>query len=70
MEIAHKNASLDPDRLGDAREPVVVVETIGERIEAVGAGAMRRVILHKLMEELLRSCLHARATSQAGLLRC
>jgi CRISPR-associated exonuclease Cas4 len=43
----------DRDRLGDAREPLVVVETIGERIEAVGAGAVRGVVLHKLMEELL-----------------
>ena len=32
---------------------MVVVETLGERVEAVGAGAMRGVILHKLMEELL-----------------
>jgi CRISPR-associated exonuclease Cas4 len=43
----------DPDRLRDAPDPVIVVETIGERIEAVGAGATRGVILHKLMEELL-----------------
>lgn len=43
----------DPDRLGDAADPVVVVETIDPRIEAVGGGAMRGVVLHKLMEELL-----------------
>ncbi len=43
----------DPDRLRDAPEQVIVVETIGDRIEAVGAGATRGVILHKLMEELL-----------------
>jgi CRISPR-associated exonuclease Cas4 len=43
----------DPDRPGDARASAVVVETLGERIEVVGAGAMRGVILHKLMEELL-----------------
>lgn len=43
----------DPDRTGEAIDPVVVVETIGERIEAVGAGTTRGVVLHKLMEELL-----------------
>jgi len=43
----------DPDRPGEALESVVVVETVGERVEAVGAGALRGVILHKLMEELL-----------------
>jgi CRISPR-associated exonuclease Cas4 len=43
----------DFDRLRKPPEPVIVVETIGERIEVVGAGAMRGVILHKLMEELL-----------------
>ena len=43
----------DPDRRGEALEPVVIVETVGDRIEAVGAGALRGVILHKLMEELL-----------------
>lgn len=43
----------DPDRTGDAIAPVVVVETIGDRVEAVGAGARRGVVLHKLMEELL-----------------
>jgi CRISPR-associated exonuclease Cas4 len=43
----------DPDRRGEAAEPVVMVETVGDRVEAVGAGALRGVILHKLMEEIL-----------------
>jgi ATP-dependent exoDNAse (exonuclease V) beta subunit len=43
----------DPDRRGEAAEPVVMVETVGDRIEAIGAGALRGVILHKLMEEIL-----------------
>jgi CRISPR-associated exonuclease Cas4 len=43
----------DPDRLGDPLESVVVAETMVEHPEVVGAGAVRGLILHKLMEELL-----------------
>lgn len=43
----------DPDRLGDPLENVVVIETFPEHPDVVGAGALRGVILHKLMEELL-----------------
>jgi len=43
----------DPDRLGDPLESVVVAESIAEHPDVVGAGALRGIILHKLMEELL-----------------
>jgi CRISPR-associated exonuclease Cas4 len=43
----------DPDRLGDPLESVVVAEAIAEHPDVVGAGALRGVILHKLLEELL-----------------
>lgn len=43
----------DPDRLGDPLESVVVAETMAEHPDVVGAGAVRGLILHKLMEELL-----------------
>lgn len=43
----------DGDRLGDSLDGVVTLERQAERLEVVGAGAQRGVILHKLMEELL-----------------
>jgi len=43
----------DPDRLGDSLEGVVVAEAIAEHPEVVGAGALRGIILHKLMEEFM-----------------
>jgi CRISPR-associated exonuclease Cas4 len=49
----HRPSDHDPDRLGDFLESVVVEETMVEHPDVVGAGAVRGVILHKLMEELL-----------------
>jgi CRISPR-associated exonuclease Cas4 len=43
----------DPDRLGDPLESVVIAEAVAEHPDIVGAGALRGVILHKLVEELL-----------------
>jgi CRISPR-associated exonuclease Cas4 len=43
----------DPDRLGDPLEGVVIADTIAEHPDIVGAGMLRGIILHKLMEELL-----------------
>jgi CRISPR-associated exonuclease Cas4 len=43
----------DPDRLGDPLEGVIVAEAIAEHPDVVGAGAVRGIVLHKLMEELL-----------------
>ncbi|WP_214672284.1 hypothetical protein, partial [Escherichia coli] len=43
----------DGDRLGDSLDGVVTLDSQGERLEIAGAGALRGVILHKLMEELL-----------------
>jgi len=43
----------DPDRLGDPLESVVIAETVAEHPDIVGAGALRGIILHKLVEELL-----------------
>ncbi|WP_316168687.1 MULTISPECIES: UvrD-helicase domain-containing protein [unclassified Bradyrhizobium] len=43
----------DPDRLGDTLDAVVVSDTVAEQTAIVGAGALRGIILHKLMEEFL-----------------
>ena len=43
----------DPDRFGDPLESVVIAETIAEHPDIVGAGALRGIILHKLIEEFL-----------------
>jgi len=43
----------DLDRLGDPLDGVVVAEAMAEHPDVVGAGAIRGVILHKLIEELL-----------------
>jgi CRISPR-associated exonuclease Cas4 len=48
----------DPDRRRDPLESVVVAETMAEHPDVVGAGAVRGVILHKLMEELLTGEVH------------
>jgi CRISPR-associated exonuclease Cas4 len=61
----------DPDRLSDPLESVVVAEAIAEHPEIVGPGALRGVILHKLMEELLTGELeidHQAATWRATVL--
>lgn len=51
--IWHRPSDHDSDRLGDPLESVVVTEAIAEHPSIAGAGALRGVILHKLMEELL-----------------
>jgi ATP-dependent exoDNAse (exonuclease V) beta subunit len=43
----------DPDRLGHPLESVVIAEAIAEHPDIVGAGALRGIIIHKLIEELL-----------------
>ncbi len=43
----------DPDRLGDPLESVVIAEAVAEHPDIVGAGALRGIILHKLIEEFL-----------------
>jgi len=43
----------DQDRLGDPLESVIVTESLTENSEVVGGGALRGIILHKLMEECL-----------------
>ena len=43
----------DSDRLDDPLESLVVAEAIAEHPGVAGAGALRGIILHKLMEELL-----------------
>lgn len=43
----------DPDRLDDPLESVVIAEAIAEHPDIVGAGTLRGIILHKLIEELL-----------------
>jgi ATP-dependent exoDNAse (exonuclease V) beta subunit len=43
----------DQDRLGDPLETVVAVDSFAERLEVVGGGASRGIILHKLMEEFI-----------------
>jgi ATP-dependent exoDNAse (exonuclease V) beta subunit len=61
----------DQDRLGDPVDTVVVADTIPEHMEVVGAGAVRGIILHKLMEELLTGELEANTdatVSRAGTL--
>jgi CRISPR-associated exonuclease Cas4 len=57
----------DDDRLGDPLDTVVVGDTIAEHLEIVGAGALRGVVLHKLMEEFLTGELEA--NTDATILR-
>jgi ATP-dependent exoDNAse (exonuclease V) beta subunit len=61
----------DPDRLTDPLESVVVAEEIAEHPDVVGAGALRGVILHKLLEEFLNGELPTNleaATTRANVL--
>jgi CRISPR-associated exonuclease Cas4 len=51
--IWHRPSDHDSDHLGDPLESVVVVEAIAEHPGVAGAGALRGIILHKLLEELL-----------------
>ncbi len=43
----------DQDRLVDPIDTVVVADSLIEQMEVVGAGALRGIVLHKLMEEFL-----------------
>lgn len=43
----------DQDRLADPVDTVVVADSLAEQMEVVGAGALRGIVLHKLMEDLL-----------------
>jgi hypothetical protein len=43
----------DRNRLGDPLDTVVVTDTLVERLEVVGGGALRGIVLHKIMEEFL-----------------
>src|SRR5882724_3041671 len=49
----------DRDRLGDPLDNVVVADALAEHLEVVGAGALRGIVLHKLMEEFLTGELDA-----------
>lgn len=49
----------DQDRLGDPLDNVVVADALAEHLEVVGAGALRGIVLHKLMEEFLTGELNA-----------
>jgi ATP-dependent exoDNAse (exonuclease V) beta subunit len=49
----------DQDRLGDPIDNVVVSNALAEHLEVVGAGAVRGIVLHKLMEEFLTGELDA-----------
>ncbi len=69
--IWHRPSEHDGDRLGDAFDGIVTLESQSERLEIAGAGARRGVILHKLMEELLTGELAedlAASTSRARFL--
>ncbi|MDA9419307.1 hypothetical protein XI04_03890 [Bradyrhizobium sp. CCBAU 11430] len=43
----------DQDRLADPVDTVVVADSLAEQMEVVGGGALRGIVLHKLMEEFL-----------------
>ncbi len=49
----------DQDRRGDPLDTIVVAGALAEHLEVVGAGALRGIVLHKLMEELLTGELDA-----------
>lgn len=49
----------DRDRLVDPVDTVVVADLLAEQIEVVGRGALRGIVLHKLMEEFLTGELEA-----------
>jgi ATP-dependent exoDNAse (exonuclease V) beta subunit len=49
----------DRDRLADPIDTVVVAASLAEQMEVVGSGALRGIVLHKLMEEFLTGELEA-----------
>jgi CRISPR-associated exonuclease Cas4 len=49
----------DQDRLGNPLDNIVVADALAEHLEVVGAGALRGIVLHKLMEEFLTGELNA-----------
>src|SRR5262249_18039434 len=51
--VWHRPSDHDVDRLGDPLDSTIVAEAIAEHPDVVGAGALRGVILHKLIEEIL-----------------
>jgi hypothetical protein len=53
LSFGADRANIDADRLGDALEETVTLESHAERLQVAGAGARRGVILHKIIEELL-----------------
>ena len=59
----------DQDRLGDPLDAVIVTETIVEKLEVVGGGALRGTVLHKLMEEFLTGELEADERAAASRAR-
>ncbi|SIT56145.1 Exodeoxyribonuclease V beta chain (fragment) [Mesorhizobium prunaredense] len=61
----------DQDRLGDSFETIIATDSPGEIVEIAGAGVIRGIILHKLMEEFLTGELPAEsaaATSRGQVL--
>jgi hypothetical protein len=69
--VWHRPSDHDPDRLADPLESIIVAEAISEHPDVVGAGALRGVILHKLIEEILTGELldsKDAATSRAAIL--
>jgi CRISPR-associated exonuclease Cas4 len=56
----------DRDRLVDPVDTVVVADSLAEQIEAVGGGALRGIVLHKLMEEFLTGELEDRESLVAS----
>ncbi|MGY3390194.1 ATP-dependent exoDNAse (exonuclease V) beta subunit [Bradyrhizobium sp. USDA 3311] len=49
----------DRDRLADPIDTVVVADSLAEQMEVVGGGALRGIVLHKMMEEFLTGGLEA-----------
>jgi ATP-dependent exoDNAse (exonuclease V) beta subunit len=69
--VWHRPSDHDPDRPADPLESIIVAEAIAEHPDVVGAGALRGVILHKLIEEILTGELldsKNAVTSRAALL--
>jgi CRISPR-associated exonuclease Cas4 len=59
----------DADGLGDPLAGVIVLESHAERLDVVGAGVRRGLILHKLMEELLTGELEERLEASVSRAR-
>ena len=51
--VWHRPSDHDADRLSDPLDSTIVAEAIAEHPDVVGAGALRGMILHKLIEEIL-----------------